>query len=60
MHTWHYKYGNAAQIINALASFNWEQALSKSSIHKKISILNKTIMNVMSNYIPNGIKVFDD
>ena len=60
MHTWHYKCGNAAQISNALASFNWEQALSKSSIHQKISILNKTIMNVMSNYIPNGIKVFDD
>ena len=39
-HVWHYKYANTAQIKNALASFNWEQALSNSSIDKKIYILN--------------------
>ena len=55
---WHYKYANTSQIKNALASFDWEQALSNSSIDKMISILNETIINVMSNYIPNGIKVF--
>ena len=27
---------------------------------KKISVLNETIFNVMSNYIPNETKVFDD
>ena len=59
-HVWHYKYANTAQIKNALASFNWEQALSNSSIDKKIYILNETIINVISNYIPNEIKVFDD
>ena len=59
-HIWHYKYAHTVQIKNALASFNWEQALSNSSIDKKISILNETIINVMSNYIPNKIKVFDD
>ena len=31
-----------------------------SSIDKKISVLNETIINVMSNYIPNEIEVFDD
>ena len=46
--------------VYALASFNWEQALSNSSIDKKISILNETIINVMSNYISNETKVFDD
>ena len=59
-HAWYYKYENTAQIKNALVSFNWEQALSKSSTSKKISILNETITNVMSNYIPNKIKVFDN
>ena len=46
--------------VYALASFNWEQALSNSSIDKKISILNEAIINVMSNCISNEIKVFDD
>ena len=55
-----YKYANTAQIKNALASFNWERVLSNSSIDKKISILNETIINVMNNYIPNERKVFDD
>ena len=31
---WHYKYANTAQIKNALASFNWEQALSNNSMRK--------------------------
>ena len=34
--------------------------LINGSIEKKISILNETINNVMSNYIPDKIKVFDD
>ena len=59
-HVWHYKYTNTAQIKNARASFNWEQAPSNSSIDKNISILNKRIINVMSNYIANEINVFDD
>ena len=33
---------------------------SNSSIDKKISILNETIINVMSNYIPTELKAFDD
>ena len=57
---WHYKYANAAQIKNTLASSNREQARSNSSIDKRISVLNETIINVMSNYIPNETKVFDD
>ena len=59
-HVWHCKYANNAQMKNTLVFFNWEQALSNSSIDKKISILNETIINVMSNYISNEVKVFDD
>ena len=40
----HYKYVKTAQIKNVPASFNWEQALSDSSISKKISVLIKTII----------------
>ena len=57
---WHYKYANTVQIKKAFASFNWEQALSNSCIDKKVSALNETIINVMSNYIPSEIEVFDD
>ena len=52
-HVWNYKCANTAQIKNGRASFNWKQALSNSSIDKKISILNETIINAISNYIPN-------
>ena len=37
-----------------------EQALCDSSIDKKISVLNETIINVMSNYTLNETKVFDE
>ena len=51
---WHYKHANIVQIKNAFACFNWEQAPSNSSIDKKVSALNETIIiNVISNYIPN-------
>ena len=59
-HVWHYKYANAVQIKNALASFNWEQVLPNNSINKTISVLNETIINFMSNYILNETKVIDD
>ena len=59
-HICHYKYAHTVHIKNAFTSFNWKQTLSNSSIDKKISIPNETIINVMSNYIPNKIKVFDD
>ena len=50
MHVQHYKYANTACIKNALASFNWEQALfSDSFIDKKISVLREAIINVISN-----------
>ena len=55
----YYNYTNTFQIKNTLVSFNWEQVLSNSSFNKKISVLNETIVSVMSNYISNGIKVSD-
>ena len=53
-------HANTAQSKKALTSFNWEQALSNNSIDKKIFVLNEAIINVMSNYIPNETKVFND
>ena len=55
-----YAYVNTAEIKNTVSSFNWEQALSNSSIDKEISVLNETFINVISNYISNETKVIDD
>ena len=55
-----YKYLNTVQIKNALASFNWQQALSNISIDKKISVPTETIINVMSNYVLSETKAFYD
>ena len=57
---WDYKYANTVQVKNALTFFNWERTLCNSSIDKKIYFLNKTIINLMCNYIPNKTNLFDD
>ena len=50
-HAWNYKYTNASQIKNALASFKWEQPVPNSSINKKNYFLHQAIINVISNCI---------
>ena len=49
----HYKYATTVQMKNVLPSFNWEQAPPNNSNDKKTSVLNETIIIVISNYIPN-------
>ena len=42
------------------AFVNWEQVFANSSIEQKTSVLNETVFIVMSNYIHNETKAFDD
>ena len=39
---------------------NWERLFSKKDINTQVSILNKTILNVFSNYVPNKYIANDD
>ena len=47
-------------ISNAIQGFDWDKAFLDKSTEEKASILTKTILNIMSNFIPNEIVIIDD
>ena len=48
---WHYKEANADLIKRAINNFNWEKAFSNTNINENVSLFNKTILNILNNYI---------
>ena len=57
---WHYKEANADLIKGAISNFNWEKAFSDTNINEKVSLFNKTILNILNNYIPHETIICDD
>ena len=57
---WHYQKANIDLIKRAINSFDWEKAFSNIDIDKMVSIFNKTIINILSNFIPHETVLFDD
>ena len=49
---WHYRESNTDLIRRAISKFNWKKPFYKTNFTKKVSIFNKTILNVLCNYIP--------
>ena len=56
---WHCKEANADLIKQSVNNSNWEKALCNTSINEKVSISNKTILNVLNNYIPHEMIICD-
>ena len=44
----------------AIKEFNWERAFSNTSVNEKVDIFNRTILNILSNFIPYEIILCDD
>ena len=40
-------------ITNAITDFSWERAFENLSVDEKVCLFNKTIKNILSNYIPH-------
>ena len=40
--------------------FDWDRAFIKTNVSEKVLILNKTILNILSNYVPHEILTVDD
>ena len=59
-HIWHYKHANTDMISKAIQGFDWDKAFLDKSAEEKASILTKTLLNIMSNFIPNEIVTTDD
>ena len=57
---WHYEKANVDQIRRSIAEFSWERCFANTSVNKKVHMFNKTIKNIMSNYIPHEIITCDD
>ena len=57
---WHYKEVNADLIKQAIINFNWEKAFSNTNINEKVSLFNKTILNILKNYISHETIIYND
>ena len=47
-------------IKRAIKDFDWENKLSLIDINDQVVLFNETIVNVVSNFIPNEAMTFDD
>ena len=57
---WKYEKANADLIKRDIRDFGWENKLSLIDINDQVVLLNETIVNIMSNFIPNETMTFDD
>ena len=52
---WDYKKADSEKIRKALDWVNWERLFNNKDVNTQVSILNETVLNVFSNYVPNNI-----
>ena len=56
----HYQRANVHQIQRAIEQFSWEKSFRNLNINELVSLFNRTIKNILSNYIPHEIIICDD
>ena len=54
---WKYEKANVDLIKRAIKDFGWENKLSLIDINDQVVLFNETIVNIMSNFIPNEVLV---
>ena len=57
---WNYKKANTENIRKSLESVNWKTLFNNKTVNKQVSILNETIINIFSNFVPNKRATFND
>ena len=57
---WHYQQANTEFIQRFLESFDEKNAFSNCNSNEQVSVLTKTLLNIMSNFIPNETILVDD
>ena len=53
-------YANSDHIKTAIGLFDWESTLNYIDANDQVSVFNSTILNIVSNFIPNEIITCDD
>ena len=56
---WHYQRANVDQIQQAIKQFSWEKLFRNLNVNEMFSLFNKTIYNILSNYIPHEKITYD-
>ena len=57
---WDYKNADSQSITKAIEMFNWEKLFQNKNIHDQLKLFNETIVNIVSNYIPNKFITCND
>ena len=56
----HYQSASIDQIQRAIEQFSWEKLFKNLNINEMIFLFNRTIKNILSNYIPHETIICDD
>ena len=57
---WDYRKTKIESIQKWVKSVNWETLFNSKTVNKVVSIFNKTVKNIFSNFFPNKLLTFDD
>ena len=57
---WHYKDSNVDLIRRSINEFDWDRAFANKHVDEKVLIFNKTVLNILSNFIPHEVIVCND
>ena len=53
---WHFDRAREQSINTAVSIYPWELRLGNLNPNRQVDILNETILNIMSNFVPNEVK----
>ena len=56
----HFFRENSDHVKKAINSFDWESSLNNLGVNEQVSVFNETVMNIMSNFVPNELVTHDD
>ena len=57
---WHFMKANTGHIKRVINVFPWKRSFANLDINDKVYIINKTIKDILSNFIPHETITFDD
>ena len=57
---WYFSRKKSDHIKKAINLFVWESSLNNLDVNEQVSVFNETIMNIMSNFVPNELITCDD
>ena len=57
---WHYEKANTDQIRKTIEQFFWDRSFKNLGVNEMVFLFNRTIKNILSNYIPHEIIICDD